>query len=395
MIPTYFGMGVVLLATSAWVLVSVVYFRSKPRWTDDDARKALYRDRFSEIESETKSQLIEAVDRAELGEELGVALLADLEDEDVDRDEGSSMLVGASLAVVVVALSVALYIHWGDPTAESVRNIGSVVMGTRATPGQLDDVAKRLNVRIKSRPQDRASWYYLALTHFKAERFSDAAEAFAMVQAPGDGPLLDVDVHWAQAAFLAAGGILDADARMVVDRIQTYRSDHPSVLELLTLDAVQRRQHERVVSYSDRALRQEISESQRDFFERGLVTARAQLSSARPHLDVFVDVRTIPKEFSWLLVYARSETVGPPLAVVKRPLDGRDSFNVTLDDAVSMDPTRPISSVDQVYVVARLSVTGTANAHPGDMERRSEILTPDGATVRFSFADDLGVIESN
>ncbi len=117
MIPTYFGMGVVLLATSAWVVVSVVYFRSKPRWTDDDARKALYRDRFSEIESETKSQLIEAVDRAELGEELGVALLADLEDEDVDRDEGSSMLVGASLAVVVVALSVALYIHWGDPTA--------------------------------------------------------------------------------------------------------------------------------------------------------------------------------------------------------------------------------------------------------------------------------------
>ena len=100
-------------------------------------------------------------------------------------------------------------------------------------------------------------------------------------------------------------------------------------------------------------------------------------------------------EFSWLLVYARAEKAGPPLAVVKRPLDGRDSFNVTLDDAVSMDPTRPISSVDQVYVVARLSVTGTANAHPGDMERRSEILTPDGATVRFSFADDLGVIESN
>ena len=81
--------------------------------------------------------------------------------------------------------------------------------------------------------------------------------------------------------------------------------------------------------------------------------------------------------------------------MVKRPLDGRDSFNVTLDDTVSMDPARPLSSVDDVYVVARLSITGTANEHPGDLERRSEILIPNGALVRFSFADDLGVAESN
>jgi cytochrome c-type biogenesis protein CcmH len=215
-----------------------------------------------------------------------------------------------------------------------------------------------------------------------------------MVQAPGDTPLIDVEVHWAQAAFLAAGSILDTDAQGIVDRIQTYRTDHPSVLELLTLDAIQRRQHERVVNYSDRALRQEIVGAQRDFFERALVTARSQLSSARPHVNVFVDVRTVPKELSWLLVYARSESAGPPLAVVRRPLDGRDSFNVTLDDAVSMDPSRPISSVNNVYVVARVSVTGGANAHPGDMERLSEILIPNGATVRLSFADDPDVAES-
>ena len=149
-----------------------------------------------------------------------------------------------------------------------------------------------------------------------------------------------------------------------------------------------------MVNYSDRALRQEIVGVQRDFFERALITARSQLSSARPYLNVVVDVRTIPKELSWLLVYARSESAGPPLAVVKRPLDGRDSFNVTLDDAVSMDPSRPISSVNQVYVVARASVTGGAGRHPGDMERLSDILIPDGATVQLSFADDADVVES-
>ena len=394
MIAIYLGMGVALLATSAWVFFGVAYFRPRARWLDDDARKALYRDRLNEIETEVKSQVIENVDSTELTEELGVALLDDLESQDDDGDDGSSRLVRLSLAFVVVAASVALYLHWGDPSAVSIRNVGSMVTNINSTSGELNEAVKRLNVRVKKRPQDRTSWYYLALAYFKAERFSDATKAFAMVQAPGDAPLIDVEVHWAQAAFLAAGGILDTDALRIVERIQTYRTDHPSVLELLTLDAVQRRLHERVVNYSDRALRQEIVGVQRDFFERALITARSQLSSARPYLNVVVDVRTIPKELSWLLVYARSESAGPPLAVVKRPLDGRDSFNVTLDDAVSMDPSRPISSVNQVYVVARASVTGGASRHPGDMERLSDILIPDGATIRLSFADDADVVES-
>ena len=395
MIATYLGVAAALLATFVWVSIRTVYFRPKSRWSDDDARKSLYRDRLTEIESETKSQMFESADRAELTEELGVALLADLEDEDIHRDERTSVAVGVGLAVVVVASSLALYLHWGDPGATSIRNVGSVVMGADSIPGELDEVTKRLTVRVANRPEDRTSWYYLALAYFKAERFSDATKAFAMVQVSGDTPLLDVDVHWAQAAFLAAGGILDTDARKIVERIQTYRADHPSVLELLTLDAVQRRKHERVVSYSDRALRQEISFSQHDFFSRVLVTARAQLNPARPHLEVSVDVRGIPKELSWLLVYARSEKAGPPLAVVKRPLDGRDSFNITLDDAVSMDPSRPISSADHMYVVARVSVAGTATVHPGDMERRSKILVADGSTVRLSFSDDLDSDEAS
>ena len=261
-------------------------------------------------------------------------------------------------------------------------------MGSHTTQRDLNEVTKRLNARVESRPQDRTSRYYLALAHFKAERFADAAEAFARVQVPGETPLIDVDVSWAQAAFLAAGGLLDTDARSVVDRIQAYRPDHPSVLELLVLDAVQRRRHDSVVTYSDRALRQKIAKAQRDFFEGVLVAARAEMSPSRPHVNVSIDVRSIPKELTWLLVYARSEKTGPPLAVVKRPLDGRGAYTVTLDDAVSMNPSRPISSAEHVYVVARVSVTGSANKHPGDMERHSELLAVNGTTVRLSFVND-------
>ena len=388
MTATYLGMGVALLATFAWVGFGFARFRPTTRWLDDDARKALYQDRLNEIEFETKPDVNNVHDSAELQDELGVALLADLEGENVDREETSSSLLGISLAVGIVVSSLILYLHWGDPGAVSIRNVGSAVMGSHTTQRDLNEVTKRLNARVESRPQDRTSRYYLALAHFKAERFADAAEAFARVQVPGETPLIDVDVSWAQAAFLAAGGLLDTDARSVVDRIQAYRPDHPSVLELLVLDAVQRRQHDSVVTYSDRALRQKIAKAQRDFFEGVLIAARAEMNPSRSHVNVSIDVRSIPKELTWLLVYARLEKTGPPLAVVKRPLDGRGAYTVTLDDAVSMNPSRPISSAEHVYVVARVSVTGSANKHPGDMERHSELLAVNGTTVRLSFVND-------
>ena len=388
MTATYLGMGVALLATFAWVGFGFARFRPTTRWSDDDARKALYQDRLNEIEVETKPDVDSPVDSAELQDELGVALLADLEGKNVDREETGSSLLGIGLAVGIVVSSLILYSHWGDPGAVSIRNVGSVVPGSNTTQRDLNEVTKRLNDRVESRPQDRTSRYYLALALFKAERFSDAAEAFAMVQGAGETPVIDVAVSWAQAALLAAGGLLDTDARRVVDRIQGYRPDHPSVLELLVLDAVQRHQHELVVTYSDRALRQKIAESQRGFFEGVLDAARAEMSPSRSHLNVSIDVRSIPKELSWLLVYARSEKTGPPLAVVKRPLDGRDSYTFTLDDAVSMNPLRSISSAEHVYVVARVSVTGTANKHPGDMERHSERLAVNGTTVHLSFVND-------
>ena len=135
MIAIYLGMGVALLATSAWVFFGFAYFRPRARWLDDDARKALYRDRLNEIETEVKSQVIENVDSTELTEELGVALLEDLEGQDDDGDDGSSRLVRLSLAFVVVAASVALYLHWGDPSAVSIRNVGSMVTNINSTRG--------------------------------------------------------------------------------------------------------------------------------------------------------------------------------------------------------------------------------------------------------------------
>ena len=82
-----------------------------------------------------------------------------------------------------------------------------------------------------------------------------------------------------------------------------------------------------------------------------------------------------------LFVMARPVGGGMPYAVVRRPAEGFPR-TIRLDDAGSMNPALPLSAASGVEVVVRLSLSGTAMAHPGDWEWHSEALAFDaGADV--------------
>ncbi len=74
---------------------------------------------------------------------------------------------------------------------------------------------------------------------------------------------------------------------------------------------------------------------------------------------------------SAVFVFARSvENQGPPLAVVRKTVADLP-FEITLDDSHAMIPGRTISSVKNVIVGARISISGGAKRQAGDYERLS------------------------
>ena len=84
-----------------------------------------------------------------------------------------------------------------------------------------------------------------------------------------------------------------------------------------------------------------------------------------------------------LFVFAR-ETNGPPMPVAIMRATKKDlPFTFRLDDSTSMMPSRKLSDVAMVVIVARLSKSGQAMPQSGDLEGMSQPVKPgvDGVTV--------------
>lgn len=84
-----------------------------------------------------------------------------------------------------------------------------------------------------------------------------------------------------------------------------------------------------------------------------------------------------------LFVFAR-ETSGPPMPVAIVRATKKDlPFTFRLDDSTSMMPSRKLSDVDTVVIVARLSKSGKAMPESGDLEGMSQPVKPgvEGITI--------------
>jgi cytochrome c-type biogenesis protein CcmH len=82
-----------------------------------------------------------------------------------------------------------------------------------------------------------------------------------------------------------------------------------------------------------------------------------------------------------LFVFAR-ESNGPPMPVAIVRATKKDlPFAFRLDDSNSMMPSRKLSDVDMVVIVARISKSGQAMAQSGDLEGISQPVKPGAAGV--------------
>ena len=82
-----------------------------------------------------------------------------------------------------------------------------------------------------------------------------------------------------------------------------------------------------------------------------------------------------------LFVFAR-ETNGPPMPVAIVRATKKDlPFTFRLDDSTSMMPSRKLSDVGMVVIVARLSKSGQAMPQSGDLEGMSQPVKPGAGGV--------------
>ena len=420
-----FWLWAALLGLAAAMFAAAPFFLAGRRGTERASTlRALYRQRLDELDDEARSGVLEAGERQAMEAELGRALLTDVDVEasasdaaapsvgasgNPDREAGQpqdsasapsgqppaslGQCLVANCAPLLAALcaplaAIALYFGIGEPDAPMLAGASQVM---RLDPAEdrieLDRWRARLGERVRQRPQDAGSWFLLGQIYLTDGDHAAAAAAFEHAHAlTGEDP--GIDLYWLQARYLAAGGRLDEGAAVIAERILARTPNQPMVLELLGLEAFRRGDYRQAVTLFNRALSNPLEPLSRRVLLTGLEQARARLGDLLPAIDVAVTAMSPPPENATLFVIARPPGGGMPYAVLRRPAAQLpDTFR--LDDAVSMNPALPLSMAERIEVVVRVSRAGTATAHPGDWQWRSEPLSVADATAPIALRAEL------
>ena len=336
------------------------------------ANAVLFADRRRELIAEGRVQSLDKSILGELEEELALDLIeADRPAADLSPGaaEGARppLRAVALIAVLLAAIAVGLYSIWGEPHARDLALAGRALADVNADAGALMQAEQALADRVARDPEDATSWYLLGHARMRLADHAAAAQAFAGLRDVA-GPNEEVDAAWAQASYLAQGG-MNAETRQVVEDVLAARPDHPAMLEMLAMDAMRRGAFAEAAGYLSRAIGQPLPESRLGLLAQLLTVAQSRLDPERPLIEVAVNAGDAPPR-QWLMVFARPLGGGMPLAVVRRRAQA--SQTVILDDTAGMGAGPRLSAGGSVEVVARLSDSGNAAAGDNDLEASSE-----------------------
>ncbi|PPV09163.1 cytochrome C biogenesis protein [Xanthomonas axonopodis pv. vasculorum] len=287
--------------------------------------------------------------------------------------------LAATVTLLLLAASAALYWLVGTP--------GAITQQTNrpATPRSLDEAIVQLRAALASNPEQAEGWVLLGRSLSSQQKFAEARDAFARAVAlrPDEA---DVLVAAAQARMLADdSGRPDPEAMRLLEHALAVQPGHQRARWFLGV--VQRQAGEpakasatwepllRVVDAATRpGLLEQINAARQD---ARLEPIQAQAGAAADTSGKRIQVRvTLDAEFAKraglpgdtsVFVIARAADTPMPVAVEKHALSELP-LTITLDDGDSPMPTRTLSSLDKVQLLARLSRSGNAMRQADDVE---------------------------
>lgn len=288
--------------------------------------------------------------------------------------------IAACMTVVLLVTSAALYWVVGTPMA--------IEQATHrpTTPHSLEEAIVQLRAALARHPEQTEGWVLLGRSLYNQQKFAEARDAFARAVAlRPDEP--DVLVAAAQSRMLANdSGRPDPEAIHLLEHALVAQPDHQRARWLL---GVMQRQAgepatasatwEPLLSVVDAKTRpgllEQINAARQEAKLQPIqapVTPATDAASGK-HIPVRV---SLDPEFakraelhggSSVFVIARATDTPMPVAVEKHTLRELP-LTITLDDSDSPMPTRTLSSLDTVQVLARLSRSGNAMRQPDDVE---------------------------
>ncbi|MFC6669744.1 c-type cytochrome biogenesis protein CcmI [Marinobacterium aestuariivivens] len=349
----------------------------------------IFRERLAELEQERSVGNLADGDFAELKLELERGLLEDVGDQprrsQTASVSGGQWLTGVLLALLVPAIAFGLY--WQLGSAPKLQ----LALERQAQPDPFDgrtptleEAVGRLEQELEANPENPEGWYLLATTYMGVGRYSDGVAAFARVleQLPKDAPqYAGVMGQYAQALYFANEARMSERVRSQVEATLALDPWEVTSLGLLGIDAFESQRYAEAIGHWAKALQQADDAAAAGSLRAGIRRAQQELAALGqpvpevPGLEaaeIRVAVRLgegVGQDLApdqTVFVFARPVGGRMPLAAVRLQVSDLPS-EVVLDDSLAMTPEARLSSVDEVEVSARISLSGTPAAQSGDL----------------------------
>ena len=364
-----FVLVVMLLLFKPW------FWGSKMVPTDVDLighRKQLLKEQVLEAEENSREDFVSS----ELKDELGLIYL--LEEEQQTKKVSPNSLGDGGVFQVFLGIAFALILvaslsYWTVGGQDVLEVVGAEeLLGLDAVKDSviLRGWVGRLTHRVGTDEKDGKSWYLLGHAHLKLGEYQRAAEAFSNSNL---WIARDINVlsYWLQARYLQFGS-LDAKSLGIIETILEIDGGHVAAREVLGVDALRKGDAVSAVSELSKAISSSDNPTRQSVLATLVAEARKTFEGNASGIYVTTKAKSEVPLDSTIFIVARPVGGGMPYAVVKRPARMLP-FKVVLDDLVSMQSARALSSAESFEVVVRVSDSGRIG---GSDERPAWISDP-------------------
>ncbi len=378
----------------------------------EEGEKALsvYRQQFAELEQDCKNALLTEEQYQQSKRELERRLLDETGAAEAAPPARvwpvNNRAVGVGLAVIIPIISGLLYWEWGNQQAIILASVSPPMVQSRSdyahqTSEGLDALSERLKKKLEQNPNDGVGWALLARSYVEIGRHADALPIYekAMKLIPDDPQML---VDYADALGMLHGRKLAGKPEQLIQQALKIDPNHVKALMLAGTVAFDRKEFGQAAHYWERASANLPTEAEgvvRQELLSGIAEAKG-LAGGKPVIAKVVDlaapltrsggqtaaisgtVNLAPSlagkgaPTDTLFVFARAMN-GPSMPVsIVRATKQDLPFTFQLDDSTSPMPSRKLSDVGSVIIVARLSKSGQAMPQSGDLEGMSQLVKP-------------------
>lgn len=372
----WFWMIAVLMAVAAGVLIA------RPLWRKDspshpgteDINLSVHRDQLKELDADLAIGSITQAQYDSARAELEGRVISDLGHQPQGQITASSRALAGVLLVMIPLSALGLYSLMGNPKAIGVPKHSAADMSS-LTPEHFAEMTKKLAAKLAQDPSDATGWLMLARAYKVLDKVPEAAAALEKaVQLKPDDPEMLTD--YAEVLSVMQGGSFQGKPEQAIARALKAAPDHPKGLTMAGAVAFEKKNYSAAITHWQRlhklvktdvelqkALLAGIAEASR---LRAVASTPAQAVTGRVQLHPSLADKVDPVDT--VFVFARAAD-GPAMPVAALRKSVRElPFTFRLDDTFALNPAARLGNLSGIVVGARISKSGDAMPHPGDLQ---------------------------